>query len=145
MQSSIRRPLLAIAPVAGALIIVLAGMLLTMSPAQSVTPDLPEQISDQQDIRLDASGAATLEFADGDNIQSCLSATPIVMFTPVRNISGGNSPVDVQAGQNTACTIRVTVLDKNNQPIRSQTVRLAYFAAVKGSYDFDPAVTADAS
>jgi hypothetical protein len=98
----------------------------------------PELISDQQDILLNADGRATLDFRDGDNVQSCLSSTPIVVFTPARNLTPGkNAPVTVQAGQNTACSIVIVVLDKNVKPVGSSLVRLTYHAIVKGSADAD--------
>lgn len=98
----------------------------------------PELISDQQDILLNADGVATLDFRNGDNVQSCLSSTPIVVFTPVRNLTPGkNAPVTIQAGHNTPCRVVVVVLDKNVKPVRSSLVRLAYHAIVKGSADAD--------
>jgi len=98
----------------------------------------PELVSDQQDIDTNASGQATLFFDDGAQLTAgqCLSATPTVSWTPVRNLDNpGNAPVDVQSGQNTPCSIVIVVLNKLNQPIANQTVRLTYLAVVKGTAD----------
>jgi hypothetical protein len=96
----------------------------------------PELVSDQQDVLLDSTGRATMDFRDGDNSNACLSSTPIVTFTPARTLTAGKpAPVTVSAGQNTPCTIVILVRDRNNQPIGSALVRLTYHAIVKGSAD----------
>lgn len=101
----------------------------------------PELISDQQDVNLNSTGRVLLDFREGDNVQSCLSATPTVGFTPRPGAltPGKPSPVHVIAGQNTACTINLLVLDKNAQPITNARVRLTYRAIVKGSADLGTA------
>lgn len=120
------------------LAVVLTALAALAAPISNGTG--PELISDQQDVNLDANGKHLLDFRDGDNVQTCLSATPIVTFTPRPGAltPGGASPVHVIAGQNTACTIVINVLDKNAQPVRDARVRLAYHAVVKGSSDIQP-------
>jgi hypothetical protein len=118
-------------------LVAVVGMALVASAAPIANGVGPELVSDQQDIALNASGQATLFFDDGAQLAAgqCLSGTPIVAWTPVRNVSGGLSPVDVQSGQNTPCSIVIVVLNKFNAPIANQTVRLTYLAIVKGTAD----------
>lgn len=100
----------------------------------------PELISDQQDILTNGGGAATLDFRDGDNVQSCLSGVPIVTFTPARNLTPGKpKPVTVSAGQNTACSIVIIVRDESNRVVTNSLIRLTYHAIVKGSADLGTA------
>jgi hypothetical protein len=120
-----------------ALLVLVALLALGTLAAPSAFAQVPtvDELADQQDVQLNADGKATIETTDGDNVQACGTGKLYFFFTGVRNLSGGNSPVVVQAGGNTSCSVGVTVLDKNNAPIRNQIVRLVYFAHVAGSND----------
>lgn len=118
----------------GALVALVAALVFAL-PALAVVPTVDE-LADQQDINTNANGQATLETDKGDNVQVCGTGKLYFFFTPVRNLTpGGNSPVVVQAGGNTTCSVNITVLDKNNAPVRNSLVRLVYFAHIAGSND----------
>lgn len=117
-----------------ALAALVAALVLAL-PALAVVPTVDE-LADQQDINTDTNGKATLQTDRGDNVQACGTGKLYFFFTPVRNLTpGGNSPVVVQAGGNTSCSVGITVLDKNNAPVRNSLVRLVYLAHVAGSND----------
>jgi hypothetical protein len=114
-----------------------AGLL---STAGAQTPELLVQVADQQDVQLNSSGQATVRFDQGDpalgaGVDVCMEAAPIVTVQLATTLTAGKpQPRTWTARFNSACSFLVTVFDAGNRPITNATVRLGYFASVKGGF-----------
>jgi hypothetical protein len=112
-------------------------------PAKAVT--LPDHLADQQDVHTDGTGTVTVRFDQGDEElgagnDTCMSGSPVVVFQLAATLTAGKpQPVTFRARFNNACSIRLTILDGNGNPITNADVRVAYLASVKGAYDLTPA------
>jgi hypothetical protein len=108
------------------------------SSAGAQAPELPGELADQQDVRLNGNGQATVRFDHGDpvlgaGIDVCMVDAPIVTLQLAVTLTPGKpQPRTWSARFNTACSFLVTVYDASNRPITNATVRLGYIAIVKG-------------
>jgi hypothetical protein len=119
------------------------------SGAGAQTPELPGELADQQDVRLNANGQATVRFDQGDPVlgagwDTCMIDSPIVSIQLAATLTAGKpQPRTWSARFNSACSFVVAVFDANNRPITNATVRLGYIAIAKGAIIFEPPTPAN--
>jgi hypothetical protein len=91
----------------------------------------PDVIYDEQNVRTDRAGRVRLRFNRGEHNQSCLSGKALyVGVAPARNLDNpGNAPVTFQAVQHQQCEVLLVLLNKDNRPVRNDTVRITYTAS----------------
>lgn len=127
-------------PIAAVLVLALCAVLVALvSSAGAQAPELPSELSDQQDVALNASGQATVRFDHGDPVlgagwDTCMVDTPIVTVQLAATLTAGKpQPRTWSARFNNPCSFLVTVFDASNRPISNATVRLGYIAIIKGA------------